>query len=273
MFAVIVNGWPDDSPVFDRIELVSGRRLRQGDRQCVMLGQTLANNTRKRVGDTIVIYAETFEVVGIFKSFSPIESGAAFFPLPELQRLTGRHGLVTGYSVRAKDTRDKPLNELRQQIESLAPNIIALPTAEFVGTINQIQLSRSIAWIVSTIAVAIGAIGMLNTMVMAVTERTREIGTLRALGWRTGRVAAAIVLEAVLLSIAGATFGCLAAIGILRLLSRLPNTSGLVDGQLAPSVLILGFSLALAISIAGAAYPAWWGARLSPMEAIRRKVG
>lgn len=273
MYAVIVNGWTHDSLVYDRVKILSGRRLREGDRQCVMLGTVLSGNTGKRVGDTIQIYAEEFQVVGVFESFSSIENGAAFFPLPELQRLTGRPGLMTGYSVRARDIREEPLEELKRQIESLAPHVVAMPTAEFVGSINQLQLSRSIAWIVSTIAVAIGAIGMLNTMVMAVTERTREIGTLRALGWRTRRVAAAIVLEAILLSIAGAAIGCVLAIGVLRILSRLPNTSGLVDGRLSPGVLLLGVALALAISIAGAAYPAWWGARLSPMEAIRRKVG
>jgi putative ABC transport system permease protein len=273
LYAVIVNGWPYDSPVLKRVKLLSGRRLREGDRQCVMLGNVLAANTGKGVGDKIEVYAEVFQVIGVFESFSVLESGAAFFPLPELQRLTGRPGLVTGYVVKAKDTRDEPLARLHAQIEGLGPNIVATPTVEFVGSINQIQLSRSIAWIVSTIAVTIGAIGMLNTMVMAVTERTREIGTLRALGWRTRRVAAAIVLEAILLSIVGAAIGCLLAIGVLRILARLPNTSGLVDGRLSPGVLLLGFTLALAISIAGAAYPAWWGARLSPMEAIRRKVG
>jgi putative ABC transport system permease protein len=148
---------------------------------------------------------------------------------------------------------------------------VATTVPEFVGSINQIELSRSIAWIVSSIAVTIGAIGMLNTMVMTVTERTREIGTLRAIGWRTRRVASAIVLEAMLLSISGGALGCLLALGALRLLSRFPTTSGLVDGQVSPWALLLGFGLALTISLCGAAYPAWWGARRSPMEAIRRK--
>jgi putative ABC transport system permease protein len=271
LYAVIVNGWPYDSPVPQRVNLLSGRRFQAGDRQKVMLGKVLAANTGKSTGDTIEIYAEPFEVVGVFESFSVLENGAAFFPLPELQRLTGREGLVTGYVVKATDAREGPLARLREQIEALGPNIVATTTAEFVGTIS--ELSRSIAWIVSSIAVAIGAIGMLNTMVMAVTERTREIGTLRALGWRTARVARAIVLEAILLGIAGAALGCLLAIAILQLLARFPATSGLVDGSLSLWAAALGFALALAISIAGAAYPAWWGAHLSPMEAIRRKAG
>lgn len=271
LYAVIVNGWPVDSPVLDRVETVSGRRLREGDRQCVMLGEVLARNTGKKVGDTIEIYAEEFKVIGVFRSFSVLEAGAAFFLLPELQRLTGRPGLVTGYVVTAKDANPAALAQLHDRIEALGPNIVATPMLEFVASINQIELSRSIAWIVSSVAVAIGAIGMLNTMVMTVTERTREIGTLRALGWRTGRIARVIVLEAVLLSIAGGALGCLLAIGALRVLSRFPTTSGLVDGQVSPWALALGFGLALSISLSGAAYPAWWGARLAPMDAIRRK--
>ncbi len=272
LYAVIVNGWPYDSPVLNRVKLLSGRRWQVGDRQQVMLGKVLARNTGKQVGDTIEIYAEEFEVVGIFESFNVVENGAAFFPLPELQRLTGRAGLVTGYAVKATDTRAEAVARLKQEIEDLAPNIVATPIAEFVGSISQIELSRSIAWLVSTIAVAIGAIGMLNTMVMAVTERTREIGTLRALGWRQSRVAWAIVLEAMVLSVVGAAVGCLLAIVMLRLLSYLPNTSGLVDGRFSPWVMVLGFALSLAISVLGAVYPAWWAARLSPMDALRRKV-
>jgi putative ABC transport system permease protein len=272
LYAVIVNGWPKDSPVLDRLNILSGRRWQAGERQSVMLGKVLARNTGKQVGDKLEIYAEEFEIVGIFESFSVIENGAAFFPLPELQRLTGRPGLLTGYVVKAHDARPEALAELRRQIEALDPNLVCTPTAEFVGGISQIQLSRSIAWIVSTIAVAIGAIGMLNTMVMAVTERTREIGTLRALGWRQARVAWAIVLEAIVLSVVGALIGCLLAILVLRLLSHLPNTSGLVDGRFSPWVIVLGLTLSLTISTLGAAYPAWWAARLTPMDALRRKA-
>jgi putative ABC transport system permease protein len=272
LYAVIVNGWPADSAVLDRIDMLAGRRLQAGDKQRVMLGKVLARNTGKTAGDKIEIYAEQFEVIGVFESFSVLENGAAFFLLPELQRLTGRPGQMTGFVVKAADVRDEPLEELRQRIEQLGPHVVATPTAQFVGDISQIRLSRSIAWLVSAIAVAIGAIGMANTMVMAVTERTREIGTLRALGWRKLRVARAIVSEAVLLSLAGAAFGCLGAILILRLLTRLPNTSGMIDGRFSPWALVLGFALALGISILGAAYPALWAARLSPMEAIRRKV-
>jgi putative ABC transport system permease protein len=272
LYTVIINGWTADSPVLDRIDMIAGRRLQEGDKQRVMLGKVLARNTGKTVGDTIEIYSEPFEVIGVFESFSVLENGAAFFLLPELQRLTGRPGQMTGYVVKAIDVRDEALAELQQRIEQLGPHVVATPTAQFVGDISQIRLSRSIAWLVSTIAVAIGTIGMLNTMVMAVTERTREIGTLRALGWRKHRVASSIVLEAMLLSIGGAAAGCLGAVLVLRVLSRFPATSGLIDGQFSPWALVLGFALALGISIVGAAYPAWWGARLSPMEAIRRKV-
>jgi ABC-type antimicrobial peptide transport system permease subunit len=56
-----------------------------------------------------------------------------------------------------------------------------------------------------------------------------------------------------------------------RLLSRLPITSGLIQGVIAPSVIALGFAVALAMGLCGAAYPAWWSARLRPVEALRSK--
>ena len=101
LFAVIVNGWRVDCPVLDQVTIVEGRRLRVGDRSRVMLGKVLAGNIGKHVGDTIEFYAEQFEVVGIFDSFSVYETGAMFILLGELQRLMDRPGKVTGYVVQA----------------------------------------------------------------------------------------------------------------------------------------------------------------------------
>jgi putative ABC transport system permease protein len=127
------------------------------------------------------------------------------------------------------------------------------------------------AWLTSVIALVIGAVGVLNTMVMSVFERTREIGILRAIGWRKSRVVRLILSESLLLSVAGAAAGIAAAVLLTRALTWWPLVNGLIKGEVALAVLIQGFFIALAVGLIGGAYPAYRGAHLPPTEALRHE--
>ena len=88
--------------------------------------------------------------------------------------------------------------------------------------VQQIKISRAVAWLTSAIALIIGAIGMLNTMIMSVFERTKEIGTLRAIGWRRSRIMQMVIGESLLLSLGGAIVGSLGGIVLVKLLTNFP---------------------------------------------------
>ncbi len=272
LFVVIVNGWAPDSQMIAELKVVSGRRLQAGDKKMLMLGRVLAANLDKKFGDTVEIYGEPFEVVGIYEADNVFENGGIAVLLEELQRLMDRPHQVTGFTVRTEHPEDpQAIDAVRRKIEALQTGITADPATEFIGSVNQIRTAQAVAWLTSAIALIIGAVGVLNTMIMSVYERAREIGTLRAIGWKKRRVVRMIMVEALLLSIGGAILGSVAAIGLTRGLSSLPMTSGLIQGTIAPSVVALGFLIALLVGVGGAAYPAYWGASLPPIEALRRK--
>ena len=272
LFAVIVNGWDPDSRMLTDMTIVSGRRLYRGDRGRVMIGKLLADNTGRHVGDKIEIYAEQFEIIGIFESFSIYDSGAIFMLLDELQRLMDRPGQVTGYLVQATDSDDpQAVDELKKRIESLAPHISAITVPEFIHNYAHIRIVRASAWITSTIAVMIGVIGMLNTMIMSVFERTGEIGTLRAIGWRKSRVMWMVLCESALLSASSAVVGVTLAILAVRALHYWPPVAGFVEGNIPVSVIIGAFTAALLIGMLGAAFPAYRAAQLWPVAAMRHK--
>jgi len=272
LFAVIVNGWDPDSRVLADATIVSGRRLYPGDRGRVMIGKLLADNIGRHVGDKVEIYAEQFEIIGIFESFSVYDSGAIFMLLDELQRLMDRPGQVTAYLVQATGSDDpQAVDELKKRIESLGPNISAVKVPEFIHNYAHIRVVRASAWITSTIAVTIGVIGMLNTMIMSVFERASEIGTLRAIGWRKSRVMWMVLCESALLSACAAVVGISLGILTVRVLPYWPTVAGFVEGSTAGSVIIGGFTAALLIGMLGAAFPAYWAAQLEPVEAMRRK--
>jgi putative ABC transport system permease protein len=270
LFMVIVNGWEPDCPVLDRVQITAGRRLCAADRQAVMLGKILATNLGVQPGDSLEIYSQPFQVVGVFESFSVYENGAVFMLLEDLQRQMDRPGQVTGFVVQSRAHGDvQATRRLCREIESLDPEVAATPCAEFVNSLNQMQVTRTMSWVTSVIAVAIGAIGVLNTMAMSVLERRSEIGALRAMGWRGSHVLRLICYEAFMLAVAGACLGQVLGVTAMLGLARWHVTSGLIQGDISLRALAEGALLAVLMALLGAAYPAYRGARLLPAAALR----
>jgi putative ABC transport system permease protein len=178
-----------------------------------------------------------------------------------------------------EDTPDKNalIQRARREIEALPSpkggiwGIAATPVEDYIRNTSQIRMAEAMAWMTAVIALLIGAIGVLNTMIMSVFERTREIGILRAIGWRKSRVVRLILYESLLFSIAGAVVGIVGAVVLTRSLSWWPMVSGLIKGDVAPKVMIEGFFIALAVGLLGGAYPAYRGAHLLPTEALRHE--
>ncbi len=281
LLGVLLNGWPPDCPLFTRLTVLSGRQLQAGDSDRIMIGRVLAANLGKKVGDTIELYGSIpYEVIGIYESPIVFENGGSVVLLSNLQKLMNRNDPpeVTGFTIIADDeARKNELKGFAQRIAALPEakemdvQLEATPATEFVKGVSQIKISRAVAWLTSAIALVIGAIGMLNTMIMSVFERTKEIGTLRAIGWKRSRIIQMVIGESLLLSIGGAIVGSLGGIFLVKVLTQLPNASGIVSGHVAAPVIAEGFLVAILVGVFGAIYPALWSANLLPTEALRGK--
>jgi putative ABC transport system permease protein len=277
--SAIINGWTLGGSQFDDLTMLSGRELRSGERRKIILGKILAENLKKQVGDFVEIQRYQFEIVGIYQSFTPHENGGGVVPLTELQELMLRRGSVTGFTVvlESAENKEEMLELVRSQINDLKDDegvpyrISAQTTREYVSKALPIRLAHGMAWVTSFIALLIGAISMLNTMIMSVMERTKEIGILRAIGWRMRRVVYMVMGEAMLLSLAATGVGTMAAYGVLRFLSVHPQTSTFITGELAPIVLLEGLVMTLVVALCGGSYPAFRAARWLPSEALRHE--
>ena len=213
-----------------------------------------------------------FTVVGIFQSPIPYEARSMVLLLPDLQKFMGRQGQVTGFAVIVDHPDDEAgVQQICKAIQGLGPRIEAKSASDSVTNTTEIRFIRAMSWLTSAIAIIIGAVGMLNTMIMSVAERTREIGILRAIGWKKIRIVRMILVESVLLSLCGGVLGSFAAIGVTNLLGRHPAVAGLIETHISGGVLVFGVVSALCIGILGAAYPAYRGARLLPTEALRHE--
>jgi putative ABC transport system permease protein len=279
LIGVLIQAWTPDSFLFEGLKITDGRRLETTDRKAVMLGTVLAQNLGKRAGHTLEIENQKYDVVGVYESFNVFENGSAVLLLPELQALMDRAGQVTIFQMILADAPDKEelRNCVRDEIKAMCDErgkslyLSALPTREYVQNNVQIRAANGMALLTSAIALVIGTIGVLNTMIMSVFEQTREIGILRAIGWRKGRIMRMILGESLMLCAVGAVVGAVGAVALVRWLSTWAAVSGFIDGRIPPLVVAQGFAIALLVGLLGGIYPAYRGAALCPTEAIRHE--
>lgn len=242
----------------------------QGRAPELLVGQNLAQRLAIRPGDQLSLFDEPFRVAGVFRSRSVWENGSLILPLEQLQRLTGRDGQVTYINVVLHRGSGQPDPEAATAaIEALDSRLLALATADFVRTDTRLKLADAMAWMTSLVAVVIGGVGTLNTMLTSVHERTREIGILRAIGWPRRRIVLMILAESLCLAATAAVIGCLAAVGLTWLLSQTAAGGGLLVPVIDLPIMATGLALATGIGLLGAWLPARRAARLQPTAAFR----
>lgn len=237
-----------------------------------ILGIHLAERLELEVGGTFNLFDEPYLVSGIFKSPSTWENGSMIMPLDGLQELTDRVGQVTYVNVvLAKPVSDSGADSAIRSIEELDARLLPLATRDFVETDTRMQLAGAMAFMTSAVALVIGAIGTLNTMLTSVLERTREIGILRALGWPRRRIVSMILLESCGLAVVGSLLGCLLAIAMTWLLAQAPAAKGILSPSIDLASVAQGVMLAIGIGLLGAILPAWRAAQMLPTEAFREQ--
>jgi putative ABC transport system permease protein len=271
----LVYGWQADSFEFAPLTLLQGRRFRDGQAE-VMLGELLADSLHKNAGDMLEIQGSVFTVVGVYHGGSALEAGAIVMPVEQLQALTSLQGKVTAFHVRLKPAQDgeserQRLTRAEAAIEAALPGLRAIPAAERASNNQLVVLAHAAAWGTSSIALLVAALGIANTMAMSVFERTREIGVLRALGWRRGRVMGLILVEAGALGLAGGMLGVVLGWAALRALASLPQSASIVSAAVPTMTLAEAIGIAVFVGVASGILPALRGARLSPIEALRHE--
>src|SRR5262249_35527064 len=143
---------------------------------------------------------------------------------------------------------------LRRRIEQAIPGVAATPARDYVVADTQIRLAKAMSWTTAVVALILGSVGMLNTMLMSICERTHEIGLWRAVGWRRRRVLALVLGEALVIAMGGTVIGgVLAALG-LRALMLSPTARGFIEPNIPPEVLGLALILGIGLSLLGGLY-------------------
>ena len=258
---------PNDLAFFD-LPIVEGRRLASGARDEIMLGPEAAKQLKAQVGDQVEVRGETLRVVGIYRTGTVYLDGGGVLPISAVWGYERKEGLFTLLYVRVRPGTD--VAALAARIKDDHPDLATLRNVADYGDVDQgLQILDAANLGISILAVFIGGIAVMNTMVMAVFERTREIGILRAVGWRTRRILQMILGEALLLCVIAAVFGSALAVLLTRFVVLLPTIRAFLSPEYTPDVFVRGILVGVGVAVLGAIYPAYRAARFSPAEAIR----
>ncbi len=264
------------------------REARQG-RTVAVIGTTVARELfgdADPLGKRIRVGSSPFQVVGVLTAkgqsgFGQDQDDIVLGPLPTVRsRVVGRR--VKGDTVQTiyiKATSEDDLSRVQEDATTLlrerhrirqgqeddfqAQNMASILQASQAATATFTILLAAVA----AVSLVVGGVGIMNIMLVAVTERTREIGLRMAVGAKRSDILIQFALESVALSLAGGILGLLIGIGGALLIAQLGSWPMAIPSWAAP--LSLGFSMA--VGLVFGAYPSWQASRLDPIEALRRE--
>ncbi|MBM3211903.1 ABC transporter permease [Candidatus Poribacteria bacterium] len=219
-----------------------------------------------------------FRVVGILERSGSKDDGSYFIQLEEAQRLFKKYKMLTGIGVRLNDIATLPMftDRIYNRKELGETQVISL--AEVKGTIlNLVQTAKILVMAVASIAILVALIGVMNTILMSVFERTQEIGIMKAIGASKFDIFRFIWLETIIICALGGVLGTVVAVFggkfIEQLIRAVMSKAGYVPaGQIVyftPLTIIVCFIGAIVLGILSGIWPAYRATKMRPIEAIR----
>ncbi len=290
--AYIVYGVPLDPELVEQynvlpVNIVEGRSLEEGDDYAVLIGEQLTDYFDAGVGEPIDIDGTSFEVVGVYSS-TMMTPNQVYMDLSTTQELLGMEGELSSLTVYADST--SVVDDVVEEIESAYPDLMVMAMSDMQGQFGDViqrqqegiidRLDSDLAHIQSlglsiTLVSAISAFLLIfGLMFYTVRERTKEIGTLKALGFSNSDVMKQFMFEGLYIGLIGGAIGLgIAALAASALGSWLLSPSASLDVSVTLTLggVLLGLGIAVFAGSVGSLYPAWRASRVSPMAALKQE--
>ena len=271
--------------------ITQGRFLSDEDGDAIFIGQGLAERLHVGLGDNVILLGRsknelmrqhTMTIVGIYDLHTPdVEKGSVFIPLIDGQTLYNLRGQATEVAIFLQQvgTEDSVMSALQAQLPNEEVDSWQTLRPEIRQTLDSKLAFTSF---IGLVVLIIAGIGILNLMLMAVFERTREMGVLAALGMKGRQIMGLFLLEGTFIGVVGAIIGCglgalligwLAQVGIgLSAASGMGEVMALMGDRLYPIItpadLLSRGLLVIVIAAIASLYPAWQASRQEPAQAL-----
>ncbi len=162
------------------------------------------------------------------------------------------------------------VNQVTQRIDNLyKDNVTTISSVSDISSMQSvIDMLNSASWAISLLAIIIGGLGIINTMLMSVMERTREIGVLKAVGWSSKKILLMIMGESVVITVISAIVGTIMGVIGVELITAMGIMNGLTP-IFTITTISEAFAVAIIVGLLGGLYPAIKATKLQPTEALR----
>ncbi|MGB8647661.1 MAG: ABC transporter permease [Anaerolineae bacterium] len=265
-----VYGLPPEYFDYDKTDLSRGRLLDRGDQYVAIIGVKIAKNKNLDLGGTLRWRDHDFSVIGIIQETQTAPDNWVMVPIDVARHVMAQPTLISGMYVFPNNLQDADavVNQIKTQVDTVKVQTLEEQLAavrQALVIFNAILLSGAI------ISSIVGGLAVINTMIMSVNERTREIGLKKAIGATDGEIIREYVGEAALIGLLGGAVGLGLGAGMTRLLNAaLGNSLGGSDlFLLTPRLALVAVGFAVFLGSAAGLYPAWSAARLNPVDALR----
>lgn len=251
------NGWLG--------EMYKGEMLSQNDTGQVVIGKKLFDDMDKFIGTVLKINGKNFKIKGVLKTESDYLGNIILLNLSDARELSNFDATkVSSYYVELLNPKDdKKISELIEFKfgEQVKAHTAASYSQEFGGVLENFRL---VVFIIAGLSAIVAAIGIINTILMSVMERRREIGTLKATGWSDESIMKMILYESLFIGLFGGIVGL--ALGFL--ISFILEGIGL-NPLITIELVLEAYVFAVVLGLLAGIYPAIRALRMSPVEAMR----
>ncbi|OGO19481.1 MAG: hypothetical protein A2144_08265 [Chloroflexi bacterium RBG_16_50_9] len=273
-------------------QFISERNVTSKD-MVVVLGSKVAEELLigdNAVGQKVRINGRQFTIIGILEKKGGQMMGVSMDAIVVIPITTYQTRLFPGRTVRGQDA----IQQLAVQIENTdVANIVAsditdlltrrhniteegkedftiLTQEQMLGMVQQVTgILTIVLGAIASISLVVGSIGIMNIMLVSVTERTREIGIRKAVGAKRRDILSQFLLEAAMLSLSGGAIGIIGGVLLSRLISFFSEAAGIsINSAVSVDIIVLAISVSVFIGLVSGIYPAMRAARLNPIDAL-----
>ncbi|MCD7782030.1 MAG: ABC transporter permease [Methanosphaera sp.] len=232
-----------------------------------LIGRSIADEMNLTIGDTITVEDTEFTVTGIYETGNMMTDSSIYVSLNTLQNISDAD--YVSY-ILLKTSADANDTQISENIKATYTDLSTTTSEESAQMMSDVMgMIDTVTLAISLLAILVGGIGIVNTMVMTVYERTKEIGVLKAVGWSNRRVLLMIVGESVVLTVISGIVGSIAGILIDEIGINLLASSSEFSLGFTADTFIMAFGIAIIVGILGGLYPAYTASKLAPTEALR----
>lgn len=247
------------------IEKINGSFYEDNEYE-VIVGTRYADLNNISIGDNLSFLGHDFEVVGIYETGNMMTDNGVYASLDLLQNISSTQGVSSILVKTSEGVNDTIVSD---NIEDKFENVSTLTSEEMSSMLDEvIGILDAASFAISALAIIVGAIGVVNTMVMTVYERTKEIGVLKSVGWKSRKILTMILGETLVLTILSGIIGSIFGILIAEVGVRIIGNDGF-SLVYTPRTFILAMGITVIVGIIGGIYPAHKASKLAPTEALR----